>query len=202
MSNTSYDLTKLTNPRGYRRICFYGGPGSGKSEVSSWIYSKMKETLIESKSDLHVESVKEYVKTWAYQKVPIEHFDQVYIFGKQMRIVELPLRNKVDLVVTDSPMLLQVCFSKRNGLNYSESLESIAMSFEKQYPGLHIFVDRGEREYYPEGRYEDESGARRMDKLVKTHVPEMLGSTGELVQFRYDEKQEMLDYVMRMIAEN
>lgn len=196
----------MSNGIGYRRICLYGGPGSGKSEIASWLYSNIKQKMIEKDSKHHIESASEYVKRWAYQKVDIKKFDQIYIFGKQMRTVELPLRNGVDYVVTDSPMPLQVCFSWRNNLDYALELESMSMWFEQEYPGIHIFIDRDSRKYYPEGRYEDEKGARDMDLLIQKKVPQMFkkyetrfSHNPNLVNFSYQDKDGILQHVLDRI---
>jgi len=144
-----------------RRICFFGGPGSGKSTTAAYIYSQLK------KFGCSVELIQEYVKAWSYEKRTVSSFDQVYLLAKQIRMEDLVLRNNVDLVVTDSPVSMSTCYAKAYGFAAWKSLIELSIEFEKQYPSLNLFLDRRDTEYEAHGRYQTKEEAIEMDKIIK-----------------------------------
>ena len=144
-----------------RRICLFGGPGCGKSTTSAYIYSQLK-VLGHS-----VEQIQEYVKSWAYEKRKISSFDQVYLLAKQIRMEDLVLRNDVDLVVTDSPVSMSTCYAKASGVAAWRALIELSKEFERQYPSLNLFLDRGDTEYEAHGRYQTKDEAIEIDKMIK-----------------------------------
>lgn len=163
----------MSNPTlPYRRICLWAGPGAGKSTMRADLFSKLKRFIIYSNLPTQVEEVFEYVKSWAYENKKPEGFDQHYIFAKQQRLEERPLRAGVDAIITDSPLALQVSYAIRNGLSTAGCLLTMSAFHEIQYPSLNIFLDRGNRPYVKCGRFEDEVVAREMDKRILTFLEE------------------------------
>ncbi len=80
-------------------ISLFGGSGLGKSTLAAGLFYQMKM------QGLHTELVREYVKQWAWDNIKVGKFDQIYLTGKQAK-AESRLYNKVDYIVTDSPILL------------------------------------------------------------------------------------------------
>jgi adenylate kinase family enzyme len=152
-----------------RRICFFGGPGCGKSTTSAFVYAQLK------KIGCNVELIQEYVKAWAYEQREVSSFDQVYLLAKQIRMEDLVLRNKVGLVVTDSPVLMSTCYAKAYGFPAWKSLIELADEFEKAYPSLNIFLDRGDSEYVAHGRYQTKEEAVELDEMIK----DLLSNSGK-----------------------
>lgn len=91
-------MTKIIN--------LYGGPGVGKSATAAYIFYLLK------KNNKKVELVQEYVKEWVWEDRKINPFDQIYFFGKQVR-KESMLFGKVDYIITDSPVLLGLCYIQK-----------------------------------------------------------------------------------------
>jgi len=91
-------MTKIIN--------LYGGPSCGKSATASYLFYLLK------KNNKKVELVQEYVKEWVWEDRKINPFDQIYFFGKQVR-KESMLFGKVDYVITDSPVLLSLCYIQK-----------------------------------------------------------------------------------------
>lgn len=143
------------------RICLYGGPGLGKSTTAAYIFAALKM------KSANIELVTEYVKGWAYEKKHIEGWDQVYIFGKQLHRESFLFKHGVDIIVTDSPLLMQYCYSHH--LPYGRNFLELAKEFEKEYLALHIILKR-ESQYIHRGRYETEEQAIERDKYIDTIV--------------------------------
>ena len=145
-----------------RRINFVGGPGCGKSTNAANLFALMKGTY-------SVELVTEYVKSWAYESRQIYPYDQIYFFGKQMnREYTVLEKGKVDTIITDSPLLLQVAYAERAGLPKQtiDSMLTILEEYEKQYPSIYIYLNRSGKDYIDEGRYENLQQAKEMDELI------------------------------------
>ena len=82
-----------------RVINLLGGSGLGKSTTAAGLYYEMKLR------GYHVELVREYVKNWMWEQRIIGEYDQIYIAAQQAK-AEYTLYEKVDWIVTDSPMIL------------------------------------------------------------------------------------------------
>lgn len=80
-------------------INLFGAPGSGKSTLAAKLYATLKE------QGESCELVREYVKLWAYENKQITPLDQIYLLGQQVNF-ESNLYNKVQYLITDSPILL------------------------------------------------------------------------------------------------
>jgi len=83
-------------------INFFGAPSSGKSTAAAQLFCDFK------KKNVSCELVTEYVKDWAWEQRPITKYDQLFIVMNQLRR-ETILFDKVDFIITDSPVLLG-CF--------------------------------------------------------------------------------------------
>lgn len=88
-------------------INLFGGPGSGKSTIASYIFNRMKLFR------LNVEYVTEEAKDFTWEERYLTLSCQPYVFAKQMRNI-WRLKNKVDFVVTDSPILLSCIYGDGN----------------------------------------------------------------------------------------
>ena len=84
-------------------INFYGGPGSGKSTQASGLFYKMKA------AGYSVELVNEFAKECVWEgNVPMLK-DQLWVLAHQHRKL-VRLRDKVDYIITDSPVLLSIVY--------------------------------------------------------------------------------------------
>lgn len=149
-----------------RRINLYGGASTGKSTSAAEVFASLKRRFPMSKFEL----VQEFVKIWAYEKKIPKGYDQNYIFAKQLRREEIPLRNGVDLIVTDSPLFLGYCYAFKYAPKLAQPILTIINEFEKEYPSHHVFIERGDKQYNPHGRYEDEEAAKQMDIFILNQV--------------------------------
>lgn len=167
----------MNNDKKTTIINLYGGPGTGKSTSAAYLYYLSK---LESKN---VELVREYVKDWAWEKRPINTYDQIYFLGKQVRR-ESMLYGKVDYVVTDSPVMMNLYYAQRYcPHSLSEGIRSATLSFYKQavddgHKHLHVFLKRI-KPYISEGRYQTKEEAVEIDLGVKRVLEDLKVSTIE-----------------------
>jgi len=111
---------------------------------------------------------------------------------------DIILRASQSIIVTDSPVLLGVCYAKRNGLNIWPHLMNVGLMFERKYPSLNFFVDRKDLPYSQIGRYENKEQAREMDDVIMKAMAEV-GLPLEVVG--YDEYEKILSYSLSALAQ-
>jgi hypothetical protein len=140
------------------RINLFAGPGAGKSTLAAGVYSALKQ------QGVYVELVREYVKSWAYSRWVPSQWDQIYIFGKQLHAESQLLERGVEVIVTDSPILLNVFYTQPP---LRQPLYEIAQEFERRWPSVNFWVDRKDRPYMAGGRYQTESEARILDQQLR-----------------------------------
>lgn len=142
-------------------VNMYGGPGAGKSTSAAGLYYLLKT------AGLNAELVREYVKDWAWEKRAFSTYDQLYFLGKQSRR-ESMLYDKVDWVVTDSPVMLNAYYA---GLyappGLAGGVKAAVLGFYQQgaadgHRHVHVMLRRT-KPYLAHGRYQDEAGARQVD---------------------------------------
>jgi len=174
------------------RINLFGGPGAGKSTTAAWVFSELKRRHIS------VEHVNEYVKGWAYMNRKINKYDQLYLFGKQHQMEYKFLVNGVSHIITDSPCLLSAVYADINGSKeLSEHLGEICKIYEADYPSLNIYLDRGNKPYDPNGRWQTEDQARDLDIKIREYVVRF--TEGKLVSLPFYDERAILDYILKSI---
>jgi nicotinamide riboside kinase len=147
-----------------RRICLYGGAGSGKSVACAQIFAALKCKHI------NIEQIQEYIKDMVYDGRKPRSFDQIYIFGKQMHKEDIVLRNGVDLIVTDSPVFLSACYAKLYKCPGWKNIIGLSHEFDNHFEPIHIFIERGNKPYQQKGRYGVKEDAIAMDVFIKNQL--------------------------------
>lgn len=167
------------------RICFYGGPGCGKSTMASRIFADLKIR------NYSIELVHEYIKKWAYMKRVPKSFDQVYIFAQQLHSEDLIFQSGVEHIVTDSPLFMQPFYSKTYNFDFWDNLMLIARKYEEKQPSLNIFLERAV-EYQQNGRYENADQALDRDQKMREFLQEQ---EVPFVVFKPTDYDNILNYV-------
>lgn len=148
------------------RINLWGGPGSGKSTVTAYVFSQL------SRNNYNVEIINEYVKQWAYLDRQPKSFDQIYIFGKQLHAEDVILQSGVSHLITDSPLLMSAWYCRKNSPAFWQHILALASEFEKAHPSIDIFLDRSGIKYQQRGRFQNEEEAATMDRQLFEFVTE------------------------------
>lgn len=149
-------MTKIIN--------LYGGPGSGKSTTAAGVFYHLKQAGINS------EYVQEFAKdlTWEERFTALQC--QPYILGKQYYRLNR-LLGKVDIIVTDSPVLLSMYY---NNLALPE-LDVLALALHNKFDNINYFLKRI-KPFMQAGRNQTKDEAVLADGGIKSlldfnHIP-------------------------------
>lgn len=161
-------------------INLFGAPGSGKSTVAAGVYHLLK-------SEGYIcEFAQEYAKelVWAHAgglpgETPAAMLDQLSIFAEQNRRLER-VRDHVDFVVTDSPILLSSVYAPEK---YPESFHRFVLDMFRSYENVNFFLERViPYENFGRLHTEDEAeivGAAMQNLLKSRQIPFEILSGGQ-----------------------
>lgn len=156
-------------------VNLYGGPGTGKSTTAAAIFSMLKQRGI------NAEYVPEFAKdlTWHGRQETLR--DQIYVLGKQQHKLFM-LKDQVDVIVTDSPVLLTLHYGKGG----FPSLLALAVDVYNSYTNHDIFLVRS-KAYNPKGRNQTEEEAREIDRdileILKTFAGDFFTSDTSMASY-------------------
>ena len=139
-------MTKIIN--------ILGGPGVSKSTTACGLFYKMKT------AGYKVELVTEYIKGPVYEGRDMSD-DQLYIFAKQHRRMHI-LIDKVDWIITDSPLLLSAVYAPNN---YFKSFIPLVLESYYRYDNMNFLLKRI-KPYNQYGRTQSEEEAKSIDRKV------------------------------------
>lgn len=144
-------------------INLFGGPGSGKSTTAAGLFYFFK--LFGLSCELCTEWIKECV--YEERKEPFDN--QIYTFAKQHKRL-LDLENKVDFIITDSPILLSSIYGQ-HVYEKEQFDEFIFLQFSK-FHNYNVFLQRPVT-FEQVGRVHDEKASKQKDdeiwKMLKTY---------------------------------
>ncbi len=145
-------------------INLYGSPGCGKSTTAAYLFYRFK-----TETKLRVELVTEYAKDLTYDDRVKTLECQPYVFAKQLYKLDR-LRDKVDVAITDSPLMLSCLYSQ-----YSENYNLTALKdgYHQAYntfDNLNLLLpnDKVKNAYADYGRNQSaEESLKLYDELVE-----------------------------------
>lgn len=152
-------------------INLHGGPGTGKSTTAAALFAELKYRNIDC------EYVTEVAKEAAWEGRSGKFFAaQDMIHGLQHFRLFTVATSGVDIIITDSPIMLGVVYMPKD---YPQPAlrDQIRQAYER-YDNLNIFIRRN-KPYNPKGRYQDEAQARDMDiqigwMLERENIPHQI----------------------------
>lgn len=133
-------------------INLFGVPGAGKSTGAAYIFSRLKMLGV------NVELVTEFAKDKVYEDNMSVFENQAYIFGKQSFKMSR-CRNKVDYIVTDSPLLLSAFYNTDPVLG--DSFNDVVNNVFNSYENINFYVERS-KPYNASGRLQTEQESDKM----------------------------------------
>ena len=168
-------------------VNLYGAPGTGKSTGAAYIYSKLKL------EGINCELVTEYAKDMVWDQNRKAIYNQAYIFGNQYYRISR-LENEVDVVITDSPLLLSIIYNKdkRLGNEFIQLVKSVSNSYENRIDILFKRV----KEYSIVGRLHNEEQSDKLYNEIKDLL-DIVNPDYEIVEAT----QEGYEKVIEMIKE-
>jgi hypothetical protein len=142
-----------------------GGSGLGKSTTAALIFGELK--LLGQSAEL----VQEYAKEWAWAGKKITPDDQEHISDEQYNR-ESRLYEKVDFIVTDSPLVLgavyQGYYSGKDPI--FEQISNRIQTAEKDGIVYMNFLLSRNKKFNPKGRFETEDQAKEVDGYLKDYL--------------------------------
>lgn len=137
-------------------INLFAGPGSGKSTTCAGVFSKLKL------AGVNCEMALEYAKDKVWENSLDVLDDQIYVFGKQLHRLNR-LKGKVDVIITDSPVLLSIIYNKEA----SKYLDDLVIEQFHKFNNLNFYVVRDES-FNPKGRVQNHEESIEKDNEIKT----------------------------------
>ena len=138
-------------------INLFGAPGAGKSTGAAYIFSKLKMLSV------NAELVTEFAKDKVWENNTEVLSNQTYVFGKQhFRISRCA--DKVDVIVTDSPLLLSALYNNSDLLG--EEFNDLVAKIFKSYNSVNYFIER-DKPYNPNGRLQTEKESDYLAEKIK-----------------------------------
>lgn len=136
-------------------INILGGPGSGKSSMTASVFSCLKW------HDVNCEMALEYAKEVVWSKTENLLKNQLFVFGQQHNKI-YHLLDKVDVIITDSPLLLSIIYDSKRNLN----LKSLVLDEFHKYNNMNYLLTR-KKKYNPSGRLQTETEAKEIDDKIR-----------------------------------
>lgn len=132
-------------------VNLFGEPSAGKSTAAMDITAKLK------RAGINAEYVSEFAKDKVYEHNE-EVFDhQEYIFGKQSFKMGR-VRDKVQVIVTDSPLLLNILYNNDDSGFLGEDFNKTVLKMFNSYDNRNFVLMRYHK-YENEGRRQNEKEA-------------------------------------------
>ena len=135
-------------------VNLFGGAGIGKSTLMARIFSELKV------QGYDCEMVTEFAKDLVWEKRNETFKDELYIFAKQNHRL-FRVNGKVDIIVTDRPLLLTNAYNQDD-----KELCSLCLKTFNQYNNLNFLLKR-ETVYQENGRNQSEEEAIQIDKITQ-----------------------------------
>lgn len=128
------------------------GPGTGKSSIRGGLFHDLKFKGVDC------EEATEYAKDLIWSKSQFTLTNQIHVFGEQHHRL-WRLLGQVEVIITDSPLLLTPIYSN------NETLSKLALEEFNSMWNYVVFLKRC-KPYNPNGRNQTEEEANEIDRNI------------------------------------
>lgn len=133
----------------------FAGPGTGKSTTAAGVFAFLKW------KGVNCEMALEFAKDCVWDDSRSLMDNQIFVFGQQHQRI-WRLQGKVDVVISDSPLLHSVIYDNSENPHFSKM---VAEEHRRLF-NLNIFLER-EKPYQQAGRLHTEEQAREIDQKTR-----------------------------------
>lgn len=168
-----------------KKINLYGGPGIGKSTVTALVFAALKV------KGFNAEMINEYAKELVYEGIDLtkasKHLQNKILIEQIKR--ELLFEDKVDYLITDSPIMLNAYYNKD-----PKALEMAKL--HQSTNDIHFFLQRGFENFETKGRSHNKKESLEIDDKM----------TNFLIKNKIDLKmisgdsQEKADQILKLLG--
>lgn len=166
-------------------VNLFAGPGAGKTTTAMEISAELK------KRGINLEYVQEYAKELVYAERFDLLKDQEHVTDTQYQRLDV-LRNKVDVIITDSPVLLGLVYGKGR---ISEDYQRKIRGYHDSFDNFNLFIERG-KDYQQSGRLESREEAVQKDNEIVQMLKENNVFYGT---YRHDTVDKLMDNIQSHI---
>lgn len=139
-------------------INLLGGPGCGKSTTAASVFSELKWRGVEA------ELVTEYAKDKVWEEATKILENQLYIFANQEQRTNR-LNGKVDVILTDSSILLTLAYVKSQ-IHKGPIFKELVLSEFDKYNNMNYLLKRNDM-YVQNGRNQTFEQAKEKDVVIE-----------------------------------
>ena len=174
-------------------INLFGGPGSGKSTITSGLFYELK------KRNISCDNPYEFPKQVAWEDNKSQITDQLYIFANQHRGI-VRSYGKVDFIILDSPILLSLAY--KDGYDkgypaslYGESFDKMVFDVYNQYTNINFLLNRDDKKYQTDGRFQSQTESSMFHKKIKNILDDH-----DLTYFNMEVNGDTVDKIIKFIT--
>jgi len=170
-------------------VNLFAGPGAGKSTTAAGLFFELKSRGI------NCELAAEYAKDLTWEERHRTFQNQVYIFGKQHHRI-FRLLGQVDVVITDSPLLLTVVYDGEK----RDSLKELVYEEHRKMWTYNAFIKRV-KPFNPKGRVHGVDEAKGLDNMILDAL-EDAGECYEVFEGTPEGKDKIVKKVLMLLEHN
>lgn len=163
-------------------VNLYGGPGSGKSTTAANIFYHMKMR------GYKCELINEYAKELTWDESWSTLGDQSLVFSTQHHKV-FRLKDKVDYIITDSPLLLTLLYKK----DMPATFTTFVVDMHNRYENINFYINRTKK-YEMVGRSQSEEESIIIDNRTRCLLKRLKEPFVEITVDTYIDK--LLDEIL------
>ena len=174
-------------------INLFGGPGSGKSTITSGLFYELK------KRNISCDNPYEFPKQVAWEDNKSQITDQLYIFANQHRGI-VRSYGKVDFIILDSPILLSLAY--KDGYDkgypaslYGESFDKMVFDVFNQYTNINFLLNRDDKKYQTDGRFQSQTESSMFHNRIKNILDDH-----DLTYFNMEVNGDTVDKIIKFIT--